>query len=84
MSASITSFHIVPSADTYCDLRLLHTASASHCGDSSVNGLIVPVMCQSAFIFATAVNVILDVQLEKAAAQSTQLEERFILHIHCQ
>lgn len=78
ISASITSFHIVQSAEIYCDLRLLHTAFASHSGESSVNGFIVPVICQSAFISAVAVSVMPDIQLENATAPSVHIHDRFI------
>ena len=62
----------------YSFAREFHTALASHSGDSSVNGLIVPVIYQRAFISAVAVSVAVDIPVENATAPSVPVAVRSI------
>lgn len=63
----------------YSLAREFHTACASHSGESSVNGLIVPVIYQRADISAVAFSVIDDSQLPNAIAPSVPVADRSIL-----
>lgn len=63
----------------YSLAREFHTACASHSGDSSVNGLIVPVINPRADISAVAFIVIEDSPLPNAIAQSVPVADKSIL-----
>lgn len=52
---------------------VFHTALASHSGESSVNGVISPVICPRADISALADRVITDSQVENATAHNVQV-----------
>lgn len=58
---------------------VFHTALASPSGDSSVNGVISPVICPRADISALAERVIDDSPVEKATAPSVPVAVRSIL-----
>jgi len=58
---------------------VFHTALARPSGDSSVNGVISPVICPRADISALADRVIDDSPVEKATAQSVPVAVRSIL-----
>lgn len=67
---AVLSFCPIVPAVLYSLASVFHTACASHCGDSGVNGDISPVINPSAVIVAVAVSIVCDVPLENAIAHS--------------
>lgn len=63
----------------YSVAREFHTALASHSGESSVNGVISPVIYPRAEISALADSVIVDSPVVNATAQSVQVAVKSIL-----
>ena len=65
----------------YSVAREFHTALASHSGDNSVNGDIVPVIYPRADISALADSVIVDSPVVNATAQSVQVAVKSIFDV---
>lgn len=65
---AVLSFDPIVPAILFSDARAAHTAFASHSGESSVNGLIDPVINPSAEMSASAERVTKDSPVENATA----------------
>lgn len=70
---AVLSFAHIVQAILFSVAKACHTACANHCGESSVNGVIIPVIWPRAVISASAVILINDSHVEKAIAHNVPI-----------